>query len=380
MLPPPQQPTASVAAKAYYLSPPEEMPIDSFSKDADARTGLWASKLAPIQTGPSPPASPKQRLLPRIPALNTDIPSSPPRDPPLFPATQIPVDTAPLFSDDRQDPEDRHDSFTSDQYQQKTLTTPGKKSASKSKRPFAWLSPDKTGTDLEEYLYQNIAELRKIPGNMTRLSPQEPPVTTARFDDYTASLKRSLHHTGSGVSKPKISPPKVQMTKPAKVSIPAAPRRTPKATAPRDRKSPTVEPEKRKRAPPSKHAPMKEEDKLWAQLPDHSPPTSTLDGMAKGLKVVWRGSPNDLSGDPDIGFMHPQEIEAAAELKLAGAQYLANKRRIFSEKVKSLQNGKTFTKTAAQQACNIDVNKTSKLWEAYDRIGWFDEHHFEKWL
>ena len=216
---------------------------------------------------------------------------------------------------------------------------------------------------------------------MTRLSPKEPPVTTERFDDYTASLKRSLHRTGSGISKPRVSTPKTTTVKPAKVSIPAAPRKAPKlASVPRDRKSPTIEPEKRKRAPPTKHAPQKEEDKLWASLPDYSPPTSTLNGKPKALKVTWRGSPNDLSGDPDIRAMHPQEIEAAAELKVSAAQYLANKRRIFQAKLASLQAGKTFTKTAAQQACNIDVNKTSKLWEAYDRIGWFDEQHFQQWL
>lgn len=376
VLPPP----VSVAATAFYLSPPEETPIDSFSKDADAGRGPWASKLAPIQTGPSPPASPKQRLLPRIPALNTDLShSSAPHDPPLFPNTHHDNDAAPLFSDASQQSEVRHDSFTSDKEQQRSRSSTPKKS--KSKRPFAWLSPERSGLEYHEFWTQNLAELRRIPGNMTRLSPQEPPVTSERFDDYTASLKRSLHRTGSGISKPRISPPKGPVTKPAKVSIPAPPRRAPKiASVPRDHKSPTVEPEKRKRAPPTKHAPQKEEDKLWASLPDYSPPISTLDGKPKALKVTWRGSPNNLSGDPDIHAMHPQEIEAAAELKLPAAQYLANKRRIFQAKLASLQAGKTFTKTAAQQACNIDVNKTSKLWEAYDRIGWFDEQHFQKWL
>ena len=378
------QPVPVPVCAAYYLSPPEETPIDSFTKDADAARGPWASKLAPIQTGPSPPASPDQRLLPRIPALNTEMSHhSVSHDPPLFPATQLAVDTAPLFSDASQQSDERHDSFTSTKGQQNLGVGLLKKSRSKARRSFGWISPGRTGTDLEEYLYRNIDEVRRIPGNMTRLSlqPQEPPVTTARFDDYTATLKRSLHRTGAGIAKTRTSPPKAQATKPAKISIPAAPRKPTKiANLPRERKSPTAEPEKRKRAPPSKHAPLKEDDKLWASLPDYSPPISTLDGKPKALKVTWRGSPNDLSSDPDIHAMHPQEVEAAAELKLPAAQYLANKRRIFQAKVASLQAGKTFTKTAAQQACNIDVNKTSKLWEAYDKIGWFDEEHFQKWL
>ena len=31
-----------------------------------------------------------------------------------------------------------------------------------------------------------------------------------------------------------------------------------------------------------------------------------------------------------------------------------------------------FRKTDSQKACKIDVNKASKLWSAYEKIGWFD--------
>jgi hypothetical protein len=37
---------------------------------------------------------------------------------------------------------------------------------------------------------------------------------------------------------------------------------------------------------------------------------------------------------------------------------------------------KWFKRTNSQQTCNIDVNKASKLWEAFDKVGWFEERHF----
>ena len=52
---------------------------------------------------------------------------------------------------------------------------------------------------------------------------------------------------------------------------------------------------------------------------------------------------------------------------------------MFSAKVEYIRMGKSFTKTAAQTVTNIDVNKTSKLWEAFDRVGWWDEKWFIRW-
>lgn len=226
-------------------------------------------------------------------------------------------------------------------------------------------------------------ELSRIPGFGTKRDALHPPVVNTRLDDYTANLKHKLNHPSkAGVTKTRPSPPKPKAPRPAKVALPTTPRKASRTVvAHRDSKSQSVEPQARKRAPPSKHAPLKAEDKDWAKLEDFSPPTSTLDKAgAKPLKVTWKGSPNDLRADPEVQHMHPQEIETAAELKLFGAQYLANKRRIFIAKVECLRLGKNFTKTAAQQACNIDVNKTSKLWEAYEKSGWFDREHFEKFL
>jgi len=207
-----------------------------------------------------------------------------------------------------------------------------------------------------------MSELDRIPGWATKRDALHPPVVNTRLDAYTANIKHKLNHPSkAGVTKTRQAPsPKLRAPKPAKVALPPTPtRKAPRAAAVhRDAKSQSLEPQARKRAPPSKHAPLKAEDKDWARLDDFSPPTSTLNKPgAKPLKVTWRGSPNDLRNDPEVRHMHPQEIEAAAELKLFGAQYLANKRRIFIAKVNCLREGKNFTKTAAQQACNIDVNR-----------------------
>ncbi|KAF5016863.1 hypothetical protein F66182_11323 [Fusarium sp. NRRL 66182] len=88
----------------------------------------------------------------------------------------------------------------------------------------------------------------------------------------------------------------------------------------------------------------------------------------------------DLSNDPDRNLLDPAEVNLAATLRLSCATYLCSKRRIFEARVKALSIGKEFRKTDAQQACKIDVNKASKLWTAYDRVGWFKPEHFIRFL
>lgn len=124
------------------------------------------------------------------------------------------------------------------------------------------------------------------------------------------------------------------------------------------------------------------EDTDFAALPDFSPPTATLPpGNPKCLKAEWP-SPNvlDLTHDPDRDRLHEAERNLAATLRLSCATYLCSKRRIFAARVAALRIGKEFRKTDAQQACKIDVNKASKLWTAYDRVGWFQPSYFKQYL
>jgi hypothetical protein len=118
------------------------------------------------------------------------------------------------------------------------------------------------------------------------------------------------------------------------------------------------------------------DDVDFNSLQDFCPPTDNLGHNAKALKADWKGAMLDLSTDPDRHFLHEAEVNLAATLRLSCAVYLSSKRRIFIARVQCGQRGKEFRKTDAQQACKIDVNKASKLWSAFEKVGWFDDRFF----
>ena len=74
---------------------------------------------------------------------------------------------------------------------------------------------------------------------------------------------------------------------------------------------------------------------------------------------------------------HPAEILLASILRLPVAVYLDSKRRLFYEKVSRLRQGKGFRRTDAQKACRIDVNKASRLFAAFEKVGWLNDELFE---
>lgn len=116
-------------------------------------------------------------------------------------------------------------------------------------------------------------------------------------------------------------------------------------------------------------------------LPDLAPPLETLSASnPKALKADWRGQMLDLSRDPHCHLLHDSEVNLAATLRLSCATYLCSKRRIFMARVDALRIGKEFRKTDSQQACHIDVNKASKLWTAFERVGWFKPEYFRRYL
>ena len=121
------------------------------------------------------------------------------------------------------------------------------------------------------------------------------------------------------------------------------------------------------------------EDIHFESLRDFSPPTASLPANNKSLKIEWSShNPLDLSADPHRHLLHEAELALASTLRLSCATYLCSKRRIFLKLQEAHQAGKEFRKTDAQQACQIDVNKASKLWVAFEKVGWFDRSRFEK--
>ncbi|CAG9993712.1 unnamed protein product [Clonostachys byssicola] len=139
------------------------------------------------------------------------------------------------------------------------------------------------------------------------------------------------------------------------------------------RASATPEPSKRVVAP-------NREDKDFNSLPDYCPPVSSLPDRPNSLKVDWKGQPIDLSGDVHVHLLHPDEVGLAGNLRLDCATYLTSKRRIFERRLQCLRTGKEFRKTDAQQACKIDVNKASKLWQAFEKVGWLEAKWVRQYL
>ncbi|QIX01864.1 hypothetical protein AMS68_007381 [Peltaster fructicola] len=284
---------------------------------------------------------------------------------PLFPTSQSPV-------------EDRTDSLSpAGRQDSPVLSKPILAKPTLSKPSFVSIYnifPQFQSADREffrRYRLNRLKELQQIPG-WRPAAERTTPVThpnkhaNAAQRPFKVTKPREQTKTKSVPAKPKVP----------RVSTVASPVAKTIKTPKRERQTASAEPQARKRAPPSKLVVVDN----WLEIADYSPPTQTLDSMSNRLRVHWKGVPNDLRTDPEIRHLHPQEVEIAQELKLPANQYLANKRRIFEARLKSIRERKNFTKTAAQQACNIDVNKTSQLYEAYEKVGWFDESNFKQWL
>lgn len=122
------------------------------------------------------------------------------------------------------------------------------------------------------------------------------------------------------------------------------------------------------------------DDKDFTAQLDYCPPLNTLPHRTNWLKIGWDGRPADLRDDPHRHRLHPDEVMLASTLRLDCATYLTSKRRIFERRLQCLHRGKIFRKTDAQQACRIDVNKASKLWTAFELVGWLDESYMRRFL
>lgn len=186
------------------------------------------------------------------------------------------------------------------------------------------------------------------PQNMIRAQPPKP----QQIRSSTTRVQKPAKGKEPRITKPQAAP------RPIRTS-PGTARGT-------TRVSSTPEPRTRTVAP-------NREDKDFNSIPDYTPPLESLGN--KTLKVDWKGNPLDLSRDPYAYLLHPEELKLAASLRLDCATYLTSKRRIFEARRNCAMRTppKPFRKTDAQQACKIDVNKASKLWTAYDSVGWLDE-------
>ncbi|KAF2734173.1 hypothetical protein EJ04DRAFT_250786 [Polyplosphaeria fusca] len=183
-------------------------------------------------------------------------------------------------------------------------------------------------------------------------------------------LKKLAPAPTTGQRRPKVPLPRVPRA-------PRAPKRTPQQHVYDSFEQLSLMPASPKPARPATNR----DDTDYNSLPDYSPPLDTLPkGNSKILKADWKGNILELSADPDRHLLHEAELNLASTLRLTCATYLCSKRRIFQARIETLRIGKEFRKTDAQQACKIDVNKASKLWQAYEKVGWFKADYFRNYV
>ncbi|CAG8504486.1 6823_t:CDS:1 [Ambispora leptoticha] len=88
--------------------------------------------------------------------------------------------------------------------------------------------------------------------------------------------------------------------------------------------------------------------------------------------ISWKGPPMQINNLPHYDYLHPTEATLASTLRLTPAQYLTSKNSIISAARRYAKRMMPFRKSDAQRLLRIDVNKSSKLWEFFRDIGWFD--------
>jgi len=180
------------------------------------------------------------------------------------------------------------------------------------------------------------------------------------------------------------------------------PKRTRKVSGAKAPLKPSVSPREAPLDVPSKKFRRRSNDANKAKAPaekvtrdysiynDYCPPTSTLNSDQVNFpNIEWKATPQDVSGHEDCGLLHPKEIPIVSKLVLTPSDYIYIKRRFFANRLEYARKGQAFNINAAQLACKgadehgitgIDVNKTSRLHKAFDKVGWLDEKHMQQFL
>lgn len=377
---PSKTPTSNRLHISSLLSPPEMKPTESFGPSM--APALWSDSFAPLtfdeasksarttalskrdEAYASPPMSPEETLLGKKNMAHAEEDHGI-LDPPLFASGDAPAPDMPLFPRESVEPT-----------AQDTIT------AHMTSHDYARLQEKPSRADYELAI--------SFQSNVFKHAAKDPRgwwKQERAFDQY--------YGRPSGVQKKqpalkKLAPAPSMPARKNKVAIPRAsqstPQRTPRA-APKAKRSPLSQahdsfdssPMSESSSKPVRQATTRD-DTDYLGLCDYAPPVHTLPNNNKCLKAEWKGSVLDLSNDPDRHRLHEAELVLASTLRLTCATYLCSKRRLFIGRVEALKKGKEFRKTDAQQACKIDVNKASKLWSSYEKVGWFNPDYFRQFL
>lgn len=316
----------------------------------------------------SPPPSPAIRRLPSPSISVSSPPSSKIADRVLFPQAEhtISLET-PLFDVSEQfEPLIQNVISTSNKTKRKVDSRP--KPTDEEYNAFvscAWRLYQSNPRDWLRREKANMKIMDRAGGNKVQKA-----TATAGYTKRNIAPARSAN-TGASAPKPRVQARSAR-----------TPRPTPKAAiidsfAYPDGRFPT--PQTPSSGPIRIRAVATREDADFEAIPDMSPPIETLPG-SKCLKADWKGTVLDLADDPHANLLHPAELHLASVLRLSCASYLTSKRRIFQMKVERERMGLKFMKTDSQKACKIDVNKASKLWTAYEKVGWFEKRYIQQYL
>lgn len=371
--------------------------MDNFSVNETGRDILpsystfmnGVSKMPPMHMAPSPPASPTTSMYPGFRPSSSYAQQSA-ADPPLYPSTQEATarPSVPLFQSFEQSlHSDSNESTLHPVEDDQSVSSPEQETVTitqvKSKNTPHISSRSSPPAEADRQLVKEFARKMMHPYEKR---PQE--YYNDRMDELKLLAKLHRRQSSPTTTTSSAPKPKKQTTSPQFAGVAKKPRvkrtvKTPQVTSYTDVMAETYftpAPEsKPKRASPTKSISSRDDNK-WQELPDFSPPTSTLTDTGRTLKATWKGQPLDLSADEDRGSCTKDEVTVASVLRLSCAQYLSTKRRIFQARFNCLKEGKNFSKTQAQLACKIDVNKASRLHEAFEKVGWFDEKHFRHFL
>lgn len=342
---------APYPSQAAMLSPPEQTPQDSFSRKASRppmdllMKPILSNSVGRGQAPLSPPISPETRNITTAEDTSTIVV----RDPILFPQHGSPASQPPLFTD--------HD----------THRVVDEHVAARESSTFREISPPRH-SEYELALEFKSQVLQAFNANRRLWAQRE--LAQLREDNSLVNTRRytTIAPAGPGVRIRQIP----NGNKPARQPVfkVVKPQRAPK----------TVGNGGRGNTPTDGVKKVAREDKDFESLPDFCPPLSSLPNKPNSLKVDWRGAPIDLKGDPHAHLLHPDELSLASNLRLDCATYLTSKRRIFIKRIEAFKIGKEFRKTDAQQACKIDVNKASKLWQAFDKVHWLDPSFIRQYV
>lgn len=376
----------SVAISDLLVTPPEQAPYDSFdhrtvpicnpTPPTIARQTVLAGAAKALQKSQlalSPPISPLSKVSNQDHAIVHDD-----KDPILYPEGPTTSTTAPLFkkslSPEAQSAVDEH--ISSRAFEKAAPTAARVKPPTREDYGLVvcfyedcWAKFFKsTPTEQMQWLRRERAQLkeddrarRKVstktaarPIKVKPLKPRPSGIVTASMELVKlATSPRNL----SKVIKPTTSrPPRPSASKPAQ------PRRG----------SDTPQPEKKRTTTLA--------DRDFKSVPDFCPPLESLDKLPDDRDMIVPAMGNARPFEQNemhlLPLLHPMERKLATNLRLDPATYLTSKRRIFLGRLRYFHYNKPYRKTHAQHVCNIDVNKASKLWTAFDSVGWFDE----KWV